>query len=109
MQRMFSIELRVDYADADKNETMRTALQHAARHVFATAQLLADNGVKPQIALYSDDFFAGHEEIALLEDVIQQGLDQQAGGEATANEDGVSSELAAAVRGMAVDKMEDTK
>lgn len=94
MQRQFTVELRVDYADNDKNEVMRKALQHAARHVFATASLLAD-GIKPQVAVFSDDFFSGHEEIKLLNDVIQQGLDET---ETTAGDSEISSELMAAVR-----------
>lgn len=93
MQRQFTIELRVDYADNEKNEVMRKALQHAARHVFATAVLLAD-GIKPQVAVFSDDFFSGHEEIKLLEDVIQSGLDSTD----LPDEAPVSSELMAAVR-----------
>lgn len=74
MQRQFTIELRVDYADNDKNITMREAMQKAAQHVFATAQLLSD-GVKPQIVVFSDDFFDGHDEIKLVEGTIQKGLD----------------------------------
>lgn len=95
MNRQFTIELRVDYADAEKNEVMRAALQIAGRHMMATAQLLSD-GVKPQIALFSDDFFDGHAEIALIEDTIQQGKDllalQAAGSTADAGET-VSSDL----------------
>jgi hypothetical protein len=91
MQRQFTIELRVDYADNGKNEAMRKALQAAARHVYATACLLKD-GVMPQIAIFSDDFFQGHEEIKLLEDSIQQGIDAL-GGE---TDQGVSAELAGA-------------
>jgi hypothetical protein len=94
--RQFTIELRVNYADADKNEVMRKACAAAARHVFATANLLAD-GVKPDIAIFSDDWFAGKEEISLMQDVIQQGLDETSvaqNGEAT-----VSSELMQAVMG----------
>ncbi len=96
MQRQFTIELRVDYADNDKNEVMRKALQHAARHVYATAVLLAD-GIKPQVAVFSDDFFSGHEEIKLMDDVIQQGLDETV---ETAPEGGdtISSELLSAAR-----------
>lgn len=75
MQRQFNIELRVDYEDAGKNDEMKKACAHAARHMFATAQLLAD-GVKPQISIFSDDFFQGVETIALLEDTIQQGIEQ---------------------------------
>lgn len=99
MNRQFTIELRVDYADQDKNEVMRKALQVAARHMFATASLLSD-GVKPQIAMFSEDFFDGHADIALIEDTIQQGLDDlhAAGGDTTADP-GVSSELMDAVRG----------
>lgn len=93
MQRQFTIELRVDYEDADKNETMRKACQAAARHVYATATLIAD-GVKPQIAIYADDFFSAHQEIELLEDTIQQGIDASQ----LKDEDPVSSELMAAVR-----------
>lgn len=94
--RQFTIELRVNYADADKNEVMRKACAAAARHVFATANLLAD-GVKPDIAIFSDDWFAGKEEISLMQDVIQQGLDET-GANGNASEASVSSELMAAVR-----------
>lgn len=93
MQRQFTIELRVDYEDADKNDTMRTACQAAARHVYATATLLAD-GVKPQIAIYADDFFSSQQEIALLDDTIQQGIDASG----LSDEAPVSSELMKAVR-----------
>lgn len=94
MQRQFTIELRVDYQDEGKNEAMQEAVKRAARHVLATAALLAD-GVKPQIAAFSDDFFTGHKEISVLEDTIATGK-QQLGGEA---EETVSSELVAALAG----------
>jgi hypothetical protein len=96
MQRQFTIELRVDFADADKLGPMKQVLQQAARHAYATAQLISDNPKSTQIAIYSDDFFTGHEEIKLLDDTIQQGLD--AVGEESGSE-AVSSELAAAVNG----------
>lgn len=92
--RQFTVELRVNYADNDKNDVMRRAVAAAARHIFATAQLLAD-GTNPDIAIFSDDWFAGREEIKLLDDVIQQGLDEA--GENIA-EGEVSSELMSAVR-----------
>lgn len=95
MQRQFTIELRVDYADNEKNEAMRTAVAAAGRHVYATAELLSD-GVKPQIAIYSDDFYVGREQIELLHDVVQQGLESTKGIATT--EEGVSSELMEAVR-----------
>jgi hypothetical protein len=96
MQRQFTIELRVDFADADKLGPMRQVLQQAARHAFATAQLISDNPKSTQIAIFSDDFFSGHEEIKLLDDVIQQGLDQQ--GEESGSEE-ISSELMGAANG----------
>jgi hypothetical protein len=92
MQRQFTIEIRVDYADNGKSEVMKKAMQQAARHVYATATLLAD-GVKPQVAVFSDDFFTGHEEIALLEDTIAQGVEAI---DATNEEEKISGELLAA-------------
>jgi|SRR5712664_1276217 len=94
MQRQFTIELRVDFADSEKLGPLKQVLQQAARHAYATAQLISDNPKSTQIAIFSDDFFTGHEEIKLMEDVIQQGLDETG----TATEaDNVSSELMAAV------------
>jgi len=72
MQRQFTIELRVDYADQNKNTAMRVAAAKAARHIYAVASLLAE-GMKPQIAVFSDDYFQGYEEISLLEDTIATG------------------------------------
>ena len=94
MQRQFTMELRVDFADADKLEPLTQTLQQAARHCLATARLISDNPKSTQIVVYSDDFFAGHQQIEIMTDVIQEGLD------ATGNEtgsDNVSSELMAAV------------
>ena len=90
MQRQFTIELRVDFADSDKLEPLKQTLQQAARHAFATAKLISDNPASTQIAIFSDDFFSGHEEIALLDDTILQGLDQI--GE-TSGSEAISSEL----------------
>lgn len=90
MQRQFTMELRVDYADPEKNAAMQTALQAAARHAYATAVLLADPGMPaPQVAIFSDDNFTGHSEIALLDDTIATGLVSIGGGE----EETVSREL----------------
>jgi len=95
MQRQFTIELRVDFADQEKLVSMKQVLQQAARHAFATAQLISDNPKTTQIAIYSDDFFTGHEEIKLMDDTIQQGLDDT--GETTSGSDAISSELMGAV------------
>jgi hypothetical protein len=95
MQRQFTIEVRVDYADADKNAVMKETLQACARHAYATAVLLND-GVKAQVAIFSDDFFSGHEEIMLLDDTIQKGIDAVGGADEA---DKPSSEMLAAMRG----------
>lgn len=102
MQRQFTIEIRVDFADSDKLGPLKQTLIQAARHGYATAQLLSDNPKSTRVAIFSDDFFTGHQEIALLEDVIQQGLD--ATGETTSGSDSVSSELLAAVQSPRDDK-----
>ena len=104
MQRQFTIELRVDFADADKLPVLKNVLKQVARHAYATAQLLTDNPKTTQIAVHSDDFFTGHEEIKLMEDTIQDGLDSVAMSDAAANTDtatvdadAVSAELKAAM------------
>jgi len=98
MIRQFTMELRVNYADEEKNETMRQAWARAARHVMATASLIAD-GVKPDISAWSDDWFAGKKDIDILEDVIQQGIDANAASGVDTDQP-VSSELMNAVRNM---------
>jgi len=94
MYRQFTIELRVDYDDVEKNPVMREALLRAARHIYATATFLADQ-VKPQIVLFSDDFMVGHEEIPLLEDTLGKAIEE--GGQ---EQEGVSEEMLKAVRDM---------
>jgi len=78
MQRQFTIEVRVDYEDSAKNEAMRLAVAQAAQHVYAKACLLKD-GQKPTIAAFSDDWYSGREEIEVIPNTIQQGLDSITG------------------------------
>ncbi len=86
-QRQFTIELRVDYADEEKNAIMNMQLALQARHLLATATLLSD-GQTPTIAAFSEDFFIGKAEIDLMLDAIGEGVkDMKAG------EDSVSQEL----------------
>lgn len=70
MQRQFTIELRVDFADEEKNEAIRETLRQCARRALATANLIADNQKATRIAIWADDFYSGHEEIKLLDDVL---------------------------------------
>lgn len=95
MQREFTIQLRVDFADSEKLEPIQNVLKQAARHALATARLISDNQKSTQVVIFSDDFFHGHQEIALMDDVIQQGLD--AIGEDSGT-DAISSELADALK-----------
>lgn len=84
MQRQFTIELRVDFADQEKLEALKITLKQAARHCHATAMLISDNPKSTQIAIYSEDFFTGNEEIKLLDDVIGDGLAESPATEADA-------------------------
>lgn len=93
MQRQFTIELRVDYADPGKNEAMRTALCMAARQLMTKAELLAD-AIKPQISIMSDDFFVGSQEIKMFDDLIGKAVEAGEGGE----ESEVSEEMLQAMR-----------
>lgn len=65
MLRVFTLELRVDYRDKEKLELVRTIMAQAAREVYGSAALLNDH-IKPQVAIFSDDFFQTHEELALM-------------------------------------------
>lgn len=95
MQRQFTIDLRVDFADQEKLEALKQTLRQAARHCYATAMLISDNPKTTAISIYSEDFFTANQEIKLLDDVIQQGLD--ATHEETSGAHEVSDELTAAV------------
>ena len=98
MQRQFTIELRCDFADRDKLPELKKTLLVAARHCFATASLLADTPKTTQIAIFSNDFFSPPEEIKMMDDLIQQGLDAT-GGNDEQQDDTISADLAAAVTG----------
>lgn len=74
MQRQWTIEARADFADAEKNEAITEAVRKAAAHINATLVLLSD-GQKPQVVAYSDDFFAGHEDINVLGDPLGRALE----------------------------------
>jgi hypothetical protein len=99
MQRQWTIEARADFADADKNEAITEAIRRAAVHVHATLALLSD-GQKPQVVAFSDDFFSGHADIALLPDTLGAAIKEHGDGKDTA----VSQELLDAMRDMQHDK-----
>jgi hypothetical protein len=72
MQRLYTIEVRVDFRDESKLPVMKKAIQQAARHVYSQAGLLGD-AVKPNVIVFSHDFYNGHQDIALLEDSVLSG------------------------------------
>lgn len=102
MQRQWNIEARADFEDPDKNEVITEAIRRAAVHVNATIALLLQaegHGQKPKVVCYSDDFFDGHVDIALLDDTLGRAL---ADHEATEQES-ISPELIAAAKEMSGD------
>lgn len=72
LQRLFTIEIRVDFKDEDKLPIFKTLIQQAGRHVYGQGALLQD-GVKPEIVIHSHDFFKGHQDIPLFEDAVLSG------------------------------------
>lgn len=97
MQRQFNIELRVDFADPEKNEAIKKIATLAARHLYTNASLLAD-GIKPMIAVYSDDWFAGHEQVKLLDDLIADGKQMTGTDDEVASaEDAIAADLVKAM------------
>lgn len=68
-QRQWTIEARANFTDQGKNDAITEAIRTAAVHVHAVMVLLSD-GQKPQVVAFSDDFFAGHDEISLIEDSL---------------------------------------
>lgn len=105
MQRQWTIEARADFADPEKNDAITEAVRRAAVHINATLLLLSD-GQPPQVVAFSDDFFAGHKEVALLQDKMGDALRTH---DDIVEEGTVSDELLQAARDMAHDKAEDTK
>lgn len=101
MQKQWTIEARADFADREKNEAIDEAVRRAAVHINATIALLSD-GIKPQVVAFSDDFFAGHNDIALLKDTLGAALEEHR--DAAGEEAPVSSEMMAAMSEMQHDK-----
>jgi hypothetical protein len=96
MQRRFTIELQVDLQDPTQSDTVRSVVQAAVRHMYA---MLVLGPFKPQVVIYSDDFLMKHEQIAALDDTIQQGKDMLAElGENVSEEAQVSDEMLTALR-----------
>lgn len=105
MQTTLVMELRVDFADADKIELMRQKWAECGRYAYATASLLQDNGVKPQMMMQHDDWFCEPKTIELMEDVLGNAI--AAGGVEAEPDQNVSSELLGAMQEMAMEPLDD--
>ena len=103
MQRQWTIEARADFADPEKNDAITIAVQRFAVALNATLVLIKDNGQSPQVVCYSDDFFTGHEDIALIEDKLGKAIADNS--ETTQTMD-VSDEMLQAMRDIQHDKAE---
>jgi hypothetical protein len=71
-QVLFTIEARVDFRDESKIPLFKQLMQQAARLVLTQAGLLGD-AVKPEVVVYSHDYFKGHQDIAMFDDDIMHG------------------------------------
>jgi hypothetical protein len=66
--RTFTIELRVDHDDPEKDEIIKEAGMAVAKHWYTKALLIKDRQ-KPMVAMHSNDFFAQEDQINLAEDI----------------------------------------
>lgn len=71
-QRLYTVEIKVDFKDEDKFPLFEKILQQGAQMMFGQGAILND-GVKPEIALYGHDYFKGHADLALFDDDVENG------------------------------------
>lgn len=93
MQRTYTFEIRVDFADHEKNDAMERIMNDVAAYALANAAMLSDHA-KPQVMLCSDDSYAGHSVIEFMPNRIKEGKELLGGGE----DEGVSQEMLDALR-----------
>lgn len=67
MRETYTIELKIDFNDDARHETMRTIARQYARDLLASAMLLQD-GRQPTIALTTTDSFSGEDELKLIDE-----------------------------------------
>ena len=96
-QRQWTIEARADCSDGEK-EAIKQTVRQLACHLCAQLNLLPTK-VRVQVVCFSDDFFSGHEDIAMLEDKLGAALQMNESAAET-----VSSELMSTVLDMQHDK-----
>lgn len=64
-QRSWTIEVRADFSDPGKNDSITHGVKQKAVELFSLVQLLSD-GQKPNIACWSEDFFHGKEDLNIF-------------------------------------------
>ena len=64
---ILKIELKYDADTAEQEEIMRDAARMAAKHLFATSALISKTA--PEIGMTGHNFFEGHYEISLADDL----------------------------------------
>ncbi len=76
MQRQWSIEARVNLSGIEKPEAVIEAVTVAVRNagVHLNAQL-ALLGVPQEVVMFSDDFFTGHADIAMMQDTLGKAVE----------------------------------
>lgn len=65
VQRTWKIEITASFADEARYAAITTAVQQAAVVINAKIAMGMDQGVKPQIAAWSDDFYGDHKNIEI--------------------------------------------
>lgn len=72
VQRLYTIEFRVDVKDESKLDVIEALGKQAACHVLGQCALLGDH-IKPEVVFFSHDYFYGHRNIAVLDDDVMNG------------------------------------
>ncbi len=98
MQRQYTLEIRIDCLDKDKLDAFREVFRTLAQDVYANAEMLGGQ-CKPQMAVFSEDYFDGHSDIKLFEHRMKDGMEQLANAGDTSGEEALSDELIAAAIG----------
>ena len=74
-QKTLCLELRLDFADQERYNTMVGFFQQCAVYLVAQADLASDRGIKPDVAIYDDDMYLGKRDISLVPNTLQKGMD----------------------------------
>lgn len=93
MQRKFTIEIKVDFADEGKLPVFtKTVLLHT-RRLLGTARMIADIPKNVKVIVFGDDFLVGQKEIELMQDLLDDTQIEEDGTDTA--EDKISPELLA--------------